>query len=187
MIEKWLIEEDLEWIKCDLIEVRSRKLPRVAVRFVRVPADIRTRHHRIQVYKVVAIQTCSFILCWRKISICLAFSAWNPKSERHAYTKSIVQNLCWEALSPSTNLDTSFHLRNPNISYRVHKSIPVDEPSPHALNAHVAHSLPSCSHIAGCFSTGRSICSHLLKLVPHSRIFLPWRWRRHIPPKRRFT
>jgi hypothetical protein len=28
---------------------------------------------------------------------------------------------------------------------------------------------------------------HLLTLVPHSRIFLPWRWRRYVPPKRRFT
>jgi hypothetical protein len=31
------------------------------------------------------------------------------------------------------------------------------------------------------------VCSHLLTLVPHSRIFLPWRWRRYVPPKRRFT
>jgi hypothetical protein len=30
-------------------------------------------------------------------------------------------------------------------------------------------------------------CSHLHKLVPRSRIFLPWRWRRYVPPKRRFT
>jgi hypothetical protein len=29
--------------------------------------------------------------------------------------------------------------------------------------------------------------SHLLTLVPRSRIFLTWRWRRHVPPKRRFT
>jgi hypothetical protein len=28
---------------------------------------------------------------------------------------------------------------------------------------------------------------HLLTLVPGSRIFLPWRWRRYIPPKGRFT
>jgi hypothetical protein len=28
---------------------------------------------------------------------------------------------------------------------------------------------------------------HLLTLVPRSRIFLPWRWRRYAPPKRRFT
>jgi hypothetical protein len=26
-----------------------------------------------------------------------------------------------------------------------------------------------------------------LTLVPRSRIFLPWRWRRYVPPKRRFT
>jgi hypothetical protein len=32
-----------------------------------------------------------------------------------------------------------------------------------------------------------AVCSHLLTLVPRSRIFLPWRWRRYIPPKRRFT
>jgi hypothetical protein len=27
----------------------------------------------------------------------------------------------------------------------------------------------------------------MLTLVPRSRIFLPWRWRRYVPPKRRFT
>jgi hypothetical protein len=31
------------------------------------------------------------------------------------------------------------------------------------------------------------VCSHLLTLVPRSRIFLPWRWRRYIPQKRRLT
>jgi hypothetical protein len=30
-------------------------------------------------------------------------------------------------------------------------------------------------------------CIHLLTLVPRSRIFLPWRWRRYFLPKRRFT
>jgi hypothetical protein len=30
-------------------------------------------------------------------------------------------------------------------------------------------------------------CNHLLTLVLRSRIFLPWRWRRYVPPKRRFT
>jgi hypothetical protein len=29
--------------------------------------------------------------------------------------------------------------------------------------------------------------SRWLTLVPRSRIFLPWRWRRNVPPKRRFT
>jgi hypothetical protein len=33
----------------------------------------------------------------------------------------------------------------------------------------------------------RHVCSYLLTLVPRSRIFLPWRWRRYVPPKRRFT
>jgi hypothetical protein len=37
------------------------------------------------------------------------------------------------------------------------------------------------------FSTGGSVCSHLLMLVPRSRIFLLWRWRRYVPLKRRFT
>jgi hypothetical protein len=32
-----------------------------------------------------------------------------------------------------------------------------------------------------------AVCSHLLTLVPRSRIFLPWRWRRYVPPKSRFT
>jgi hypothetical protein len=30
-------------------------------------------------------------------------------------------------------------------------------------------------------------CSHLLTMVPRSRIFLPWRCRRYVPPKRQFT
>jgi hypothetical protein len=29
--------------------------------------------------------------------------------------------------------------------------------------------------------------SHLLTLIPRSQILLPWRWRRHVPPKRRLT
>jgi hypothetical protein len=33
----------------------------------------------------------------------------------------------------------------------------------------------------------QTVCSYLLTLVPRSRIFLPWRWRRYVPPKRRFT
>jgi hypothetical protein len=35
--------------------------------------------------------------------------------------------------------------------------------------------------------TGGSVCSHLLTLVHRSRIYLPWRWRRYVPPKRRIT
>jgi hypothetical protein len=35
-------------------------------------------------------------------------------------------------------------------------------------------------------SEGRG-CSHLLRLVPRFRIFLPCRWRRYVPPKHRFT
>jgi hypothetical protein len=34
---------------------------------------------------------------------------------------------------------------------------------------------------------GKCGCSHLLMMVPRSRIFLPWRCRRYIPPKRQFT
>jgi hypothetical protein len=37
------------------------------------------------------------------------------------------------------------------------------------------------------FLTDGSVCSHLLTLVHRSRIFLPWRWRRYVPPKRRLT
>jgi hypothetical protein len=37
------------------------------------------------------------------------------------------------------------------------------------------------------YLTGGSVCSHLLMLVHRSRIFLPWRWKRYIPPKRRLT
>jgi hypothetical protein len=32
-----------------------------------------------------------------------------------------------------------------------------------------------------------SVCSHLLTLVLRSRIFLPRRWKRYVPPKRQFT
>jgi hypothetical protein len=28
---------------------------------------------------------------------------------------------------------------------------------------------------------------YLLTLLPRSRVFLPWRWKRYVPPKRRFT
>jgi hypothetical protein len=31
------------------------------------------------------------------------------------------------------------------------------------------------------------VCSNLLKLFPRSWIFLPWSWRRYVPPKCRFT
>jgi hypothetical protein len=31
------------------------------------------------------------------------------------------------------------------------------------------------------------VCSHLLTLVARSRTFLPWKWRRYVLPKRRFT
>jgi hypothetical protein len=37
------------------------------------------------------------------------------------------------------------------------------------------------------FLTGGTVCSHMHTLVPRSRIFLPWKWRRHVPLKRRFT
>jgi hypothetical protein len=36
-------------------------------------------------------------------------------------------------------------------------------------------------------SVWAEFCCHLFTLVPRSRIFLPWRWRRHVPPKSRFT
>jgi hypothetical protein len=32
----------------------------------------------------------------------------------------------------------------------------------------------------------QTVCSHLLTLVPRSWISLPWRWKRYVPPKRRF-
>jgi hypothetical protein len=32
-----------------------------------------------------------------------------------------------------------------------------------------------------------TVCSYLLTLVPRSWIFLPWSWRRYVPPKRRLT
>jgi hypothetical protein len=35
--------------------------------------------------------------------------------------------------------------------------------------------------------TGKMWCKRGAKLVPCSWIFLPWRWRRYFPPKRRFT
>jgi hypothetical protein len=37
------------------------------------------------------------------------------------------------------------------------------------------------------FSAGGSVGSDLFTLVPSSRILLPWRWRRYVPPKSRFT
>jgi hypothetical protein len=32
-----------------------------------------------------------------------------------------------------------------------------------------------------------AVCSHLLSLILRSRIFLPWKWRRYVLPKRLFT
>jgi hypothetical protein len=50
------------------------------------------------------------------------------------------------------------------------------------------HTLPlSLFLYSWLFWTGDSVCSHLLMLVHRSRIFLPWRWRRYVPPKRRLT
>jgi hypothetical protein len=46
---------------------------------------------------------------------------------------------------------------------------------------------PFLSLYSWLFCTRSSVCSHLLTLVPHSQIFLPWRWRQYIPPKCRFT
>jgi hypothetical protein len=37
------------------------------------------------------------------------------------------------------------------------------------------------------FWTGDSVCSHLLTLVPRLWIFLPWRWKWYLSPKRRLT
>jgi hypothetical protein len=51
---------------------------------------------------------------------------------------------------------------------------------------HVALS-PSVLYIAGCFRLVAQSASHLLTLVPRSRIFLPWSWRRYVAPKRRLT
>jgi hypothetical protein len=41
----------------------------------------------------------------------------------------------------------------------------------------------TCGHLR----SYKLCCSHLLTLVLRSRIFLPRRWRRYVPPKRRFT
>jgi hypothetical protein len=43
-----------------------------------------------------------------------------------------------------------------------------------------------CLHLQGRKIRERRT-SHLLTLVPRSRIFLRWRWRRYVPPKRWFT
>jgi hypothetical protein len=50
------------------------------------------------------------------------------------------------------------------------------------------HTLPlSLFLYSWLFLTGGSVCSHLLTLVHRSRVFLPLRWRRYVPPKRRLT
>jgi hypothetical protein len=51
------------------------------------------------------------------------------------------------------------------------------------------HLQKSCSSITDTRVTiwETADCSHLLTLVLRSRIFLPWRWRRYVPPKRRFN
>jgi hypothetical protein len=47
-------------------------------------------------------------------------------------------------------------------------------------------SLPSGSYIAGSLRLVASL-QPPAHLVLRSRIFLPWRWRRYVPPKRRFN
>jgi hypothetical protein len=49
------------------------------------------------------------------------------------------------------------------------------------------HHQSSATYSDSPLERGTSVCSHLLMLVPSSRIFLPWRWSRYVPPKRRFT
>jgi hypothetical protein len=46
---------------------------------------------------------------------------------------------------------------------------------------------PSLVIYSWLFPIGGSVCSHLLTLVPSSRIFLPWRWWQYVPPKHRLT
>jgi hypothetical protein len=49
-----------------------------------------------------------------------------------------------------------------------------------------ATSVTSPIYSSSCTVHGK-VCSHLLTLVPRSRIFLPWRWRRYVPSKRRLA
>jgi hypothetical protein len=60
-------------------------------------------------------------------------------------------------------------------------------PSPHYWFPTWPTLPPFMSLYSWLLSTGSSVCSHLLTLVPHSRICLPWRWRRYVPPKCLFT
>jgi hypothetical protein len=41
--------------------------------------------------------------------------------------------------------------------------------------------------VAPCRYCANNVSSHLLMLVPHSQIFITWRWRRYVPLKRWFT
>jgi hypothetical protein len=54
-------------------------------------------------------------------------------------------------------------------------------PSPFEFIVHLL------SYLYDLFPTGGLVCSHMLTPVFHSRIFLPWKWRRYVPPKRRST
>jgi hypothetical protein len=47
--------------------------------------------------------------------------------------------------------------------------------------------LPSLFLYRWCFPAAGSVCSHLVTLVPRWQIFLPWRWRRYVPLKRRLA
>jgi hypothetical protein len=58
----------------------------------------------------------------------------------------------------------------------------------HIYKHHVGPASPQTSHTWRMSSSGMwrcIVCSHLLTLVPRSHIFLPWRWRRFVPPIRR--
>jgi hypothetical protein len=55
-----------------------------------------------------------------------------------------------------------------------------------ALFMNFTPSLPPLFLNSWCFQLVAQSASHMLTLVPCSWIFLPWRWRWHVPPKRLF-
>jgi hypothetical protein len=113
-----------------------------------------------QIYKAMQVNTRSAALALRLLGQCLLSSPGSSPSPT-----TLLYLLTW----PSWSLLT---LPLSSIDFPCG---PLSLPPPH------------WGYVAGCFQLVAQSASHLLMLVPCSRIFLPWRWRRHVPPKHWFT